>query len=50
VNDVGLITLPGGAGTLAIAVLIAGSTLSTEQQERVIADIGRAAYDAFSAK
>ena len=46
-NDVGVITLPETRGHLAIAVFINGSKLTTEAQEDVIADIGRAAYDSF---
>ncbi len=46
-NDVGLITLPDGQGHLAIAVLINGSKLSTEAQEKLIAEIARTAYDSF---
>jgi len=43
-NDVGLITLPDG-GRLAIAVFVKGDTKGMDVQERVIADIARAAYD-----
>jgi beta-lactamase class A len=46
-NDVGLITLPVGKGHLAMAVLISGSKLSPEAQEKLIADLARAAYDSF---
>lgn len=46
-NDVGLIALPDGSN-LAIAVLINGSKLSDIEQEKVIADVARAAYDAFA--
>lgn len=46
-NDVGLITLPEGKGHLAIAVLVSGSKLSTEAQEKLIAQLARAAYDQF---
>jgi beta-lactamase class A len=46
-NDVGLITLPEGKGHLAIAVLITRSKLSAEAQEKLIAEIARAAYDSF---
>lgn len=49
-NDVGLITLPADAGHVAVAVLIARSPLPQEEQERTIAEIGRAAYEAFVAK
>ncbi len=45
-NDVGLITLPGGKGHLAMAVFISGSKLSEEAQEKLIAELARAAYDA----
>jgi beta-lactamase class A len=44
-NDVGIITLPRGGGHLAMAVLITGSRLSPEAQERIIADLARAAYN-----
>jgi beta-lactamase class A len=47
-NDVGIITLPKGRGHLAIAVLISGSKLPIEAQEKIIAEIGRAAYDAHA--
>lgn len=45
-NDVGVITLPGDKGHLALAVLIDGSKLPAEKQEDLIAEIARAAYDA----
>lgn len=45
-NDVGLVTLPDGS-KFAIAVYIKGDTKGIEVQERVIADISRAAYDYF---
>jgi beta-lactamase class A len=45
-NDVGVIRLPGGAGNLAIAVYVKGSTAPEAARERVIAQIARAAYDA----
>ena len=45
-NDVGLITLPEGKGHLAMAVLISGSKLSSEAQEKLIAELARVAYDA----
>ena len=48
-NDVGLITLPQGRGHLAMAVLISGSKLSAEAQEKLIAELARAAYDAHVA-
>jgi beta-lactamase class A len=46
-NDVGLITLPEGKGHLAMAVLINGSSISIEAQEKLIAELARAAYDAY---
>ncbi len=48
-NDIGLITLPDGKGHLAIAVLISGTKSKTEAQEKLIAEMARAAYDAFVA-
>jgi beta-lactamase class A len=44
-NDVGVITLPEGKGHIAIAVLLSGSKLSLEEQEKLIAEIARLAYD-----
>lgn len=46
INDVGIITLPGGRGHLAMAVLLSGSKLPEEAQENLIAELARAAYDA----
>lgn len=48
-NDVGLITLPGDKGHLALAVLLDGSKLPAEKQEDLIAEVARAAYDAHVA-
>jgi beta-lactamase class A len=48
-NDIGLITLPEGKGHLAIAVLINGTKSKTEAQEKLIAEIARAAYETFVA-
>jgi beta-lactamase class A len=48
-NDVGLVTLPGDRGHLALAVLLDGSKLSAEKQEDLIAEVARAAYDAHVA-
>jgi beta-lactamase class A len=45
-NDVGIITLPQGKGHLAMAVLVSGSKLPDEAQEKLIAELARAAYDA----
>jgi beta-lactamase class A len=48
VNDVGIITLPGGAGNLAIAVFVKASNRSPHRIERGIASISRAAYDQWT--
>ena len=47
-NDVGIITLPKDRGHLAIAVLVSGAKLPDAAQEKLIAEIARAAYDAYS--
>jgi beta-lactamase class A len=47
INDVGIITLPSGRGHLAIAVLVSGSKLPDAAQEKLIAELARAAYDAY---
>jgi beta-lactamase class A len=47
-NDVGVVTLPGDKGHLAIAVLLDGSKLPARQQEDLIAEVARAAYDAYA--
>ncbi len=47
-NDVGVITLPRGAGQIAIAVYLKASTRTLERRERVIAGLARVAYDAFA--
>jgi beta-lactamase class A len=44
-NDIGLITLPDGR-RLAIAVFVTDSTADATTRDKVIARIGRAAYDA----
>jgi beta-lactamase class A len=46
-NDVGIITLPEGKGHLAMAVLISGSKLTAEAQEKLIADLARVVYDFY---
>jgi beta-lactamase class A len=46
-NDVGLITLPEGKGHLAMSVLIDGAKISIPAQEKLIAELARAAYDSF---
>lgn len=45
-NDVGLVTLPDGS-KFAIAVFVKGDTKGIDVQERVIADVARAAYDYY---
>jgi beta-lactamase class A len=47
VNDVGLITLPGGAGQVVVAVYIKASDASYEARERTIAEIGRSVRDYY---
>lgn len=47
-NDVGVMLLPEGAGSVAIAVYVKGaSTLNVEAAERAIAEVGRTVYDYF---
>jgi len=46
-NNVGVITLPGNAGKLIVAVFIKQSKKPFEDRERVIADIARALYDYY---
>ena len=47
-NDVGIITLPSGRGHLAMAVLVSESKLPDAAQEKLIAELARTAYDAYS--
>jgi beta-lactamase class A len=49
-NDVGLITLPNGRGTLAMAVLVTDSKLTDVAQEKLVAELARTAYDAYAEK
>jgi beta-lactamase class A len=44
-NDIGIVTLPGGAGHLALAVFVRDSPRDDAQRERTIAEIARAAHD-----
>jgi beta-lactamase class A len=44
-NDVGIVTLPGDRGHLAVAVMIKGSDRDLAAREKAIAAIARAAYD-----
>ena len=46
-NDVGMITLPGNAGKLIVAVFVKQSRKPFEERERAIADISRAIYDYY---
>lgn len=47
-NDVGIIWLPAGRGHLAMAVLVSKSKLTQAAQEKLIAELARASYDAYS--
>jgi beta-lactamase class A len=46
-NDVGYIALPGGKGSIAIAVFVKGSEAPPAARETAIADIARLVYDYF---
>jgi beta-lactamase class A len=46
-NDVGMITLPGGAGKVIVAVFIKQSAKPFPEREQAIADISRAVYDYY---
>jgi len=46
-NDVGVITLPGSRGHLAISVFIKGSARDPATRHHAIARVARAAYDAW---
>jgi beta-lactamase class A len=45
VNDVGIVTLPGGRGHVALAVFVKGAARGTGAAEDAIARISRAVYD-----
>jgi beta-lactamase class A len=47
VNDVGIVTLPDGAGTLAVAVFVNTLHRTTWRRERTIAEMSRELYDYF---
>ena len=49
VNDVGIVTLPDGAGHLAVAVYVNTLHRTTYRRERTIAQAARALYDYFRA-
>ncbi|MCX6597142.1 MAG: class A beta-lactamase [Acidobacteria bacterium] len=46
-NDVGIMTLPNGAGHLAIAAFVKGTPAPLADRERVVAEFARAAHDFF---
>lgn len=46
-NDVGVITLPGNAGQVVIAVYVKKSRFTPAERDRTIAEIARATYDYF---
>jgi N-acyl-D-amino-acid deacylase len=46
-NDVGLVTLPQGAGHVAVAVFVRSSQKEIPARERTIAEIARAVHDYF---
>lgn len=46
-NDVGILTLPDGAGHIAIAVFVKSSQKELPARERAIAEIARAVHDFF---
>jgi|GEM_PF-291636 len=48
VDDVGIVTLPNGAGHVAVAAFVKGpGAATTAQRERALAEIARAAHDYF---
>ena len=47
-NDIGIITLPNGAGHVAISVFTKGSSAPEDQSDRAIAEIARTVYDYFT--
>lgn len=46
-NDVGIVTLPDGAGHVAIAVFVKSSEKEIAARERTIAEVARAVHDFF---
>jgi beta-lactamase class A len=46
-NDVGIISLPDGAGHVAIAVFVKASEKEIPARERAIAEVARAVHDFF---
>ncbi len=47
VNDTGVLTLPGGAGQIVIAVYVKKSAAPVADRERAIAEIARSVHDYF---
>jgi beta-lactamase class A len=48
VNDVGVITLPGKGGHVALSVFTMGSNRPEEVSEKAVAEISRTIYDYFA--
>ncbi len=46
-NDIGIVTLPGNAGHIALSVFTKGSGRPEEASERAIAEVSRTIYDYF---
>jgi beta-lactamase class A len=46
-NDVGIVTLPDGAGHVVVAAFVKKSDLPDAERERAIAEVSRAAHDYF---
>jgi beta-lactamase class A len=47
VNDVGIVTLPGDAGHLALSVFTKASNKQEEASEKAVAEVSRTVYDFF---
>jgi beta-lactamase class A len=47
-DDVGVITLPGDAGHVAISVFTKGSSRPEDVSEKAVAEIARTVYDYFT--
>jgi beta-lactamase class A len=48
VNDVGIVTLPGKAGHVALSIFTKGSYRPEEVSEKTVAEISRTIYDYFA--
>ena len=46
-NDIGVITLPGGAGHVIVVAFVKDSALAVPARERAIAEVARTIYDFF---